>query len=172
MCRKNCQCRSPDGSCDADELIDTLMPEAVPDVINYTPRNLNDQDKEDLRLSFLELKERYSSGLVSLFHQETCHGFSDQLIDDIAEHSNHIFSGKYLTDNLATYSSIHALDVLEVFQELFDDIDHFEQEMDELHMLKKQFTDIESYLISSSLFCEPTTSEMEDFVVADYDLEF
>ena len=132
------------------------MPKAVPDIINYTPTNLNDQDKEDLRLSLLELKERYSSGLVSLFHQETRHGFLGRLIDDTVEHSNHIFSGKYLTDNLAIYSSIDAIDVLKVLQELFDDINHFDQEMDELNVLKKQFTDMENYLISSGVFCDPT----------------
>ena len=116
------------------------MPKAVPDIINYTPTNLNDQDKEDLRLSLLELKERYSSGLVSLFlvslfHQETRHGFLGRLIDDTVEHSNHIFSGKYFTDNLAIYSSIDAIDVLKVLQELFDDINHFDQEMDELNLM-------------------------------------
>ena len=44
------------------------------------------------------------------------------------------------------YSSIHAIDVLEVFQELFGDITQFDQEMNELYLLKKQFTDMESYL--------------------------
>ena len=137
LCWKNCQC-SIDGSCDADKLLDSLTPEKVSvlESSTYTPRELNELDKNDLRLSLLELKERYSSGLVSLFHEETCHGFSDKLINDFVDHVNHVFSGKYLTDNLAMYSSIHAIDVLEVFQELFGDITQFDQEMDELHLLK------------------------------------
>lgn len=177
LCRKNCQC-SLDGSCDADELVDIMTPEdvPVPESRNYTPRILNELDKEDLRLSLLELKERYSFGLVCLFHEETCHGFSDKLINDIIEHANHIFSGKYLTDNLAIYSSVHAIDVLEIFQELFDDIDYFEQEMDELHMLKKQFTEMENYLLSSSVSSGVADGEADgaadEFVVLDYELEF
>lgn len=177
LCRKNCQC-SLDGSCDADELVDIVTPEdvPVPESRNYTPRILNELDKEDLHLSLLELKERYSFGLVCLFHEETCHGFSDKLINDIIEHANHIFSGKYLTDNLAMYSSVHAIDVLEIFQELFDDIDYFEQEMDELHMLKKQFTEMENYLLSSSVSSGVADGEADgaadEFVVLDYELEF
>ena len=129
-----------------NKLVDSLTPEnvSVLESSTCTPRDLNEVDKNDLRLSLLELKERYSSGLVSFFHKETCHGFSDKLINDIVDHANHVFSGKYLTDNLAMYLSIHAIDVLEVFQELFGDIPQFDQEMDELHLLRKQLTDMES----------------------------
>ena len=103
--RKHCQC-SPDGSCDADDLLVTATTEdvSVPETRNYTPRNLGEQDRVDLRLSLSELKERNSSGIVYLFHKETCHGFTDKLLDDITEHANHVFSGKYLADNLAMYS--------------------------------------------------------------------
>ena len=172
LCRKKCQC-SIDGSCDANMLVDSLTPDNVSELESgtYTPRDLNELDKNDLRLSLLELKERYSSGLVSLFHEETCHGFSDKLINDIVEHANHVFSGKYLTNNLAMYSSIHAIDVLEVFQEIFGDITQFDQEMDELH-LKKQFTDKESYLLSSSVSVDSSYGETEELLVPDYELEF
>lgn len=173
LCRKNCQC-SIDGSCDADKLVDSLTPENVSVLgsSTCTPRDLNEVDKNDLRLSLLELKERYSSGLVSFFHEETCHGFSDKLINDIVDHANHVFSGKYLIDNLAMYSSIHAIDVLEVFQELFGDIPQFDQEMDELHLLRKQLTDMESYLLSSSVSVDSSFGETEELVVPDYELEF
>lgn len=154
--------------------MDSLTPEnvSVLESSTYTPRDLIELDKNDLRLSLLELKERYSSGLVSLFHEETCHGFSDKLINDIVDHANHVFSGKYLTDNLAMYSSIHAIDVLEVFQELFGDITQFDQEMDERHSLKKQFTHIESYLLSSSVSFDSGYGETEESLVPDYELEF
>lgn len=173
LCRKKCQC-SIDGSCDADMLVDSLTPDnvSVLESGTYTPRNLNELDKNDLRLSLLELKERYSSGLVSLFHEETCHGFSDKMINDTVEHANHVFSRKYLTDNLAIYSLIHAIDVLEVFQELFGDITQFDQEMDELHLLNKQFTDMESYLLSSSVSIDSSYGVTEELLVPDYELEF
>lgn len=73
------------------------------------------------------------------------------------------------------YSSIHAIDVLEIFQELFEDIEDFENEMDELHLLKKQFTEMERCLISSSNTCmssDNTDDLMNELVVAQYDLEF
>lgn len=70
------------------------------------------------------------------------------------------------------YSSIHAIDVLEVFQELFGDIPQFDQEMDELHLLRKQLTVMESYLLSSSVSVDSSFGETEELVVPDYELEF
>ncbi|XP_078353782.1 ATP-dependent DNA helicase RecQ-like [Oculina patagonica] len=172
VCQRKCQC-SLDGSCNGDELVDSVTQEDV-SVSDPTDqqRNLNDQDKSDLRLALFELKERYSSGLVSLFHEETCHGFSEKLINDIVDHAKNIFSGKYLTDNLAMYSSIHAIDVLEILQELFEDISQFEQEMDELHLLKNQFSEMENYLLASSMSSDSNFDTTAEFVVPEYELEF
>lgn len=173
VCRKNCKC---DGDvCAVDDIHHLAATHNTCQPLSHTPRELSEIDKNDLRLSLNELKERYSSGVVSLFHEETYHGFSQRLVDDILEHSERIFSGKYLTVNLAMYSSIHAIDVLEIFQELFEDIEDFENEMDELHLLKKQFTEMERCLISSSNTCmssDNTDDLMNELVVAQYDLEF
>ena len=122
------------------------------------------------RFHYQKSKERNSSGLVCLFHGETCHA-TDQLTDDIIEYAKQVFSGKCLADNLAMYSSLHVIDVLEIFQELFEDINDFEQEMDELHLLKKQFCIVENqYLISSSISVEFADVESDELVIPENDL--
>ena len=149
ICRNECKCNGDD--CSADE----LPYKAVQNTqgIAQTPqatRTLNDTDLKDLRLSLKEIKEQYSIGMMSIFHEETSHGFSDKLIDDLVLHAKSIFSGTYLTENLAIYSSRHAIDILEIFQEIFGDIQHFEKEMDELHLINKTYSESESYLLAKS----------------------
>ena len=169
MCRKNCTCDG-DG-CAMGDIHHLSAPQHSMQSSSHTTRKLSEMDKDDLRLALNELKDKYSSGVVSLFHEETCHGFSQSLVNDIVDHAEHIFSGKYLTDNLAIYSSIHAIDVLEIFQELFEDIDDFEHKMDELHLLNKQFTKMENYLISSSMSVDTADVAMDDLVVPQYDVD-
>ena len=53
-----------------------LWENSSPETRNCTPRNLGELERDDLWLSLSELKERYSSGLVCLFDEETCHGFT------------------------------------------------------------------------------------------------
>ena len=119
-------------------------------------RKLSAVDKEDLR------------------REERCHGFSQSLINDIVNHAEYIFSGKYLTENLAIYSTIHAIDVLEIIQELFGDIADFQSEMDELHLLRKHFNEIECYLVSNSNSGDTAHAIVEELpvAVAHYDLDF
>lgn len=126
-----------------------------------------------MRLALNELRDKYSSGIVSLFHEETCHGFSS-LINDIVCHAEHIFSGKYLTEDLAIYSTIHAIDVLEIIQELFGDIADFDSEMDELYLPRKHFNEIEYYLVSNSISGDTAHAIVEELpvAVAHYDLDF
>lgn len=125
-----------------------------------THQELWEQDRDDLQLSSSEIKRK-----------ETFHGFPDQLTDDIIEYAKQVFSGKCLADNLAMYSSLHVIDVLEIFQELLEDINDFEQEMDELHLLKKQFCIVENqYLISSSISVEFADVESDELVFPQNDL--
>ena len=53
-----------------------LWETSSPETRNCTPRNLGKQERDDPWLSLSELNERSSSGLVCLFDEETCHGFT------------------------------------------------------------------------------------------------
>ena len=81
VCREKCKCTG-DG-CAMGEVYHLSAPQDTEQSLNPSTRKLNAVDKEDLRLALNELRDKYSSGIVSLFHEETCHGFSQSLINDI-----------------------------------------------------------------------------------------
>ena len=70
----------------------------------------------------LELQSRFSAKSASFFDATASHGFTDQLVDDIVKNATRIFTFGYLQQNFSIYSTKHAMDVLEVDQELFEDI--------------------------------------------------
>ena len=161
-----CKCKCTGDGCAVGEVYHLSAPQDTEQSSSPSTRKLSAVDKEDLRLALNELRDKYSSGIVSLFHEETCHGFSQSLINDIVSHAEHIFSGKYLTENLAIYSTIHAIDVLEIIQELFGDIADFDSEMDELHLLRKHINEIEYYLVSNSTSGDTAHAIVEELPVA------
>lgn len=93
ICRKQCNC---DGKAYAAEELPykglQTANQNVPLSLSSQPeRILDETDRQDLRLSLQELKDQYSCGMMSMFHDETSHGFSDELINDLIEHSSNIF---------------------------------------------------------------------------------
>jgi len=176
-CRMTCHCNE-DGTCGAIDLHykSTIqdIPVAIDQECSGTPRNLSEIDRKDLKSSLEELKEQYSCGVMSIFHEETSHGFSHKLIEESVEHSPNILSGAYLTENLGMYSSRHAIDVLTVLQEIFEDIEQFDTEMDALHLVNKEVLETDSYLLANSLCLQSDAGETsgEDFVLPEFDLQF
>ena len=75
-------------------------------------------DKEDLREGLIELKDRIE-GHGAFFE---CTGFSAELIEDITEHSQFIFTLHDLMKTSPVFSLQHAIAVLELFAEMFQDI--------------------------------------------------
>ena len=85
-------------------------------------RALSPYDQNDLKLVLLELQSRFSAKSASFFDATASHGFTDQFVDDIVTNATRIFTFGYLQQNFSIYSTKHAMDVLEVVQELFEDI--------------------------------------------------
>jgi hypothetical protein len=48
------------------------------------------------------------------------HGFSVELIQDVVERCNEIFSVEDIISSFPVFALVHAIRILEVFQELFD----------------------------------------------------
>ncbi|KAL9952213.1 hypothetical protein ACROYT_G039428 [Oculina patagonica] len=69
VCRKNCKCDG-DG-CTMADVPHLSAPQLTVQCPNNQSRNLSVMDKDDLNLALNELKEKYSAGVVSLFHEET-----------------------------------------------------------------------------------------------------
>ena len=120
FCCSNCIkiCACGDNGCSLPPplfLLKSVSPE------NETPersRMLTLKDKDELRETLIELKEQFD-GPSTLF---ACTGFSEELIEDIVEQSQFIFTLQDLTKSSPVFSLRHAIAVLEVFAEMFQDI--------------------------------------------------
>ena len=88
---------------------------------NETPERsqmLTLKDKDELREALIDLKEQFD-GPSTLF---ACTGFSEELIEDIVQQSQLICTLQDLTKTSPVFSLRHAIAVLEVFAEMFQDI--------------------------------------------------
>ena len=171
-CRKQCKCEvdkcgdtqpflsreDEEGSCAKEQV-----------------RELNDRDVSDLKLAMGELQEQYSSCGCSLFHPESSHGFSDQLIENIMQHAPYINSAEYMQKHLYIFSSKHTMDVLEVFQELFEDIPNYEEQIEELNAIYCEVVQAEDHLLAASFasdMCDSDNSSEEFHQLQEFELLF
>ena len=116
-CRKSCMCG--DNGCGEPPLPFTMETEADRETeVPSRQRMLTSTDKDDLKDALIELKCEIE-GRGALFE---CTGFSSELIDDIVNRSQYIFTIQDLTRTSPVFSLRHAIDVLEIFSEMFQDI--------------------------------------------------
>lgn len=175
-CRKSCKC--------GGEQCDDEQPFFRHEVTETPPnskqvRELSETDLTDIKLAMEELQQQYSASGSSLFHPESSHGFSMQLIENIIQHAPFIHSTEYLYKHLSMYSSKHVMDVLEVFQELFEDINNYEEQIEELNLVYQEVSQAEDYLLglsdglldlNISIF-ENSTEEL-DYQLQEFELLF
>ena len=88
-CRKSCKC--------GGEQCDDRQPFFKHGVYETPPnseqvRELSETDLTDIKLAMEELQQQYSAFGSSLFHPESSHGFSIQLIENIIQHAPFIHS--------------------------------------------------------------------------------
>ena len=121
------------------------------------------------------LQEQYSSCGCSLFHPKSSHGFSDQLIENIMQHAPYINSAEYMQKHLYIFSSKHTMDVLEVFQELFEDIPNYEEQIEELNAIYCEVVQAEDHLLAASFasdMCDSDNSSEEFYQLQEFELLF
>ena len=120
-CHNNCKC-------DGDKCVKALYPfdklHSVAEEVEKV-RAVNEDDKNCLRDALKEIKKAISTRITATFFDTSgvlCYGFSDSIIEAIVENSYKIFT---ITDLMAHsfVSSLQlAVTVLEVFAEVFEDI--------------------------------------------------
>ena len=85
-------------------------------------RTVTDEDKRELYETLLELRESQRATSGMLFDKDVSHGFSVELCQDIVERCSEIFSIGDLMSSFPVFAALHAIKILEVFQEIFGDI--------------------------------------------------
>ena len=96
-------------------------------------RPVSNQDKLDLTDSLMKVKDTLVK-THSVFDDISCHGFSNQLVQDVVANCHGLFTVNDIMELCPIFSIVHALKVLEILQEVFLDIPNFDEFMDVIRL--------------------------------------
>lgn len=148
-CRSECKCEA----CSA-----TPAPSAE-NTTEVLTRDVSLEDKQVLRDGLKELQGQVNAQTIAAFGDSN--GFSDQLIDDIIGSCDKHFTLEDVMKFVPVFSARHAIMILEMVQEIFDDCDEF---------LYKEDLHLEQYTVGGPDMEFLLNSEYEDSV-DDLDLD-
>ena len=94
---------------------------------NYLTRPVSDEDKSDLKGALAELQE-----MMARTNKYCGRGFSSQLVNDVIQNCVQIFAVGDIIQTCPVFCIDHALQILEVVQEIFLDIPNFDESMEML----------------------------------------
>ncbi|XP_028404067.1 Werner syndrome ATP-dependent helicase-like [Dendronephthya gigantea] len=121
-CHEHCRCV---GTSCAFEIVNNKVVHPCHDTGSYVTLRERTVSKKDKQL-LSEILFDYQSQLVGTSnyylsaHYST--GFSDKLIELVVQQAKYIFSVDYLMSNLPVFSRKHAVQILQIFNEVFEDI--------------------------------------------------
>ena len=90
-------------------------------------RSIIDEDRKALEEAVFELKSKLDIQSLSVFGSSSSHGFSKELIRAVVKRASTIFSLKDLISEFPIFNISHAKLILEVFNEIFEDIEHLDE---------------------------------------------
>lgn len=128
MCEEDCKCNG-DGCSRIPQPFDRKESDNSTTCTSLFERNVYPADKEALRSALIGLKEQLDSTGLSAFDPVSTHGFSSELIEAIVNDCAHFATLDYLMASFPLFSEQHALLVLEIFHEIFEDIPGIEELM-------------------------------------------
>ncbi len=116
-------------------------------------RAITESDRSVIESAFLELSATMPVA-SSVFGEETSHGFSKDLVDSIVQNSDYIFTIEDINTLLPIFSIHHAVKILEILDEIFEDIPNITSTSLALH---------------EHIKVQPSSTEInEDFMPLDY----
>ncbi|KAL9988747.1 hypothetical protein ACROYT_G003230 [Oculina patagonica] len=126
-CAKECICA--DGEC-SQELFafEDPKPKSVEPVIGFQ-RPVSEEDKETLREALYEIKSTLDMKSPFIFDSKSGHGFTNSLVNDLVASAARIFSLSDILKKFPVFNIGHGKLILEIFYEIFEDIEDFEEMM-------------------------------------------
>ena len=88
-------------------------------------RPISLKDREDLRDALNEVMEMIVPTL-NLFSKNISHGYANDIVEGLEKNAHSIFTVLDVTECTPLFSVQHALKILEVFNEVFEDIPNLE----------------------------------------------
>ena len=86
-------------------------------------RKVSEEQNDLLKEVLLDYQRTASAGLLSYFSQECTTAFTNTLIDAVMKHAKYIFTLDYILVNLPVFTTTHAVQILYMVQDVFEDID-------------------------------------------------
>ncbi|XP_074620808.1 ATP-dependent DNA helicase RecQ-like [Acropora palmata] len=125
-CCKNCAqtCNCLDTGCNVTAPAFEREPEATAEQPCIT-RPISLKDREDLRDALNEVMEMIVPTL-NLFSRNISHGYANDIVEGLEKKAHSIFTVLDVTECTPLFSVQHALKILEVFNEVFEDIHNLE----------------------------------------------
>ena len=122
FCAKSCDCSN--GSC--EQHIKSYKIDCTVREYDHPCRAVSESDKHELQSALEELQNTLTKNPdKSAFGTTFSQGFSSELISDVIEYSNRIFSLEDILTHTPVFNLHHAIQIFEIIAEMFDDIDEY-----------------------------------------------
>ncbi len=111
------------------------MKDACPEVEEHpVKRTVTDVDRKEMKAALEVERNRLTilEGGSSVSGEDQLHGFSSLLIEQVISKLQYLGTSKDIVHMLPIFSVSHARIILELIQEFFEDIENFENEIEEL----------------------------------------
>ena len=120
-CAAVCLCNGANKCTSPEKPFEKRSPEET--VLTHS-RNVSDNQRDFLKGALSEMEASMSCGVgKGVFSSTTFHGFSQELITDVVAKCDRLFTVDDLKTCVPVFSKNHALRILEILNEVFDDID-------------------------------------------------
>lgn len=153
VCKSNCDCGTEECPTNANEGDGNKEDIAI--------RIVNAEDYVLLKDALMVLQKSIGTNTMSVFRGS--HGFSSQLVEEVLENCDKIFSLQDVTKLVPVFSRKHAILIFEIFNDIFDD------------GLEMKLQDLSADVYSSFVACDiqfllGSDYEEDEVVCHDFDL--
>ena len=152
VCKSNCDCGTEECTTNTNEGDDNKEDIAI--------RIVNTEDRVLLKDALMELQESIGTNTMSALGGS--HGFSSQLVEEVLENCDKIFSLQDVTKLVPVFSRKHVILIFEIFNDIFDDC--LEMKLQDLS------ADVYSFVACDIQFLLGSDYEEDEVVCHDFDL--
>ena len=120
-CRVKCECCGEGSGCSNPISNFGTSDSHVKDKF-WASRSMRRKPKNLLKQLLVDYQKAKVTGVLACLNPEGTCGFTNSLVNAVVKHSKFMFSMDYILTNLPMFKTQRVLDILHMFQDLFEDI--------------------------------------------------
>ena len=121
-------------------------------------REVTPDNSSLLKEILIEASTNLTSGMIDFLGIDGTAIFRESLIKKVLKHASFIFTADYILENLPVFSKKHAMDILRIISEVFEDIDEAEID-DQCSMPDFEHYDHNMYMYWDGIIHESSDSD-------------